>query len=73
MKILLTGITGILGSHIIPSLSLHHEVYALVRNVGQRLDKLSRLGIPLDHIFEGDLEKESLGLSDMSLFQPAVN
>jgi nucleoside-diphosphate-sugar epimerase len=67
MKILLTGMTGILGSHIISSLSLYHEVYALVRNASQRVDKFSRFGVPLDHIFEGDLEKESLGLSGTTL------
>lgn len=69
MKILLTGITGILGSHLLAALSSQHEVYAIVRNIGQRTEKLSQLALPLGHIFDGDLEKEDLGLSNTTVFQ----
>ncbi len=63
MKILCTGITGILGSHLLSPLSLHHDVYAMVRNASQRIHILTDLGMTPDRVFEGDLEKEGLGLS----------
>ena len=64
MKILFTGATGILGSHILLSLLLNNEVYLLVRNAAQRLENLTGLGVPPHHIFECDLEKNNLALSD---------
>ena len=64
MKILFTGATGILGSHILSSLLLNNEIYVLVRDAEKRLDRLAGLGIPPGNVFESDMEKEELGLAD---------
>jgi nucleoside-diphosphate-sugar epimerase len=67
MKILFTGITGILGSHLFSRLSLYHDVYAVVRNVKHRSHELAGLGMAPDRVFEGDLEEDGLGLSGVAL------
>jgi len=67
LKILVTGITGVLGSHLVPSLTRQHEIFALVRNASKRKDDLAHCGVALDHIIEGDLEKNNLGLNHITL------
>ncbi len=63
MNILITGITGVIGSHLISCLVPNHNVYALVRNAKYRTDRLGLDHLPEEQIIEGDLRKEGLGLS----------
>ena len=56
MKILVTGATGFVGSHLVEKLfSMGHEVVSLVRN----LEKYEKLGLP-GQFLQGDLSNSSV-------------
>lgn len=59
-KILMTGLTGIVGRFIYTGLEDAYEVYYLVRN-GANNNKLPS-DIPNDRIFEADIEESFCGL-----------
>ena len=69
-RILLTGATGYLGSHILHELLLNKiNVICLVRNP-QKLESILKFYFPHDHLLMkyqaviGDMEKDNLGLDD---------
>ncbi len=55
MKILLTGATGFIGSHLFDLLSPHHEIFCLVRN----LEKAKKQNLT-KNLVRGDLAKSSI-------------
>ena len=63
MTILLTGLTGELGSALAPILQLKERIFCLVRDGKARADKGSLQGIPVEQIIDGDITERFCGLS----------
>lgn len=67
MSILLTGLTGVVGSYLAPILAHKTEVFCLVRNGKSRVSNGKLWGIPETQIIDGDISENSCGLNKNDL------
>ncbi len=64
MSILLTGLTGVVGSYLAPILAQKTEVFCLVRNGKSRVRNGKLWGIPDTQIIDGDISENGCGLNE---------
>jgi len=67
MSILLTGLTGAVGSYLAPVLAQKTEVFCLVRNGKSRVNNGELGGIPENQILDGDITENGCGLNENDL------